>query len=289
MTNTRLPPFTGELSDAVGPTHLGCGDIWAGSSRTAGLLELPGLDAWVHSAPAGTSEAGGDVHYISVCPSCIVSRVALADVSGHGTAVAALGYTLRALMHEYLHAPEQRALMRDLNRAVHTELNEVHYATMVAAGWHDRRGVLVLSNAGHPPPLWYRAGRNAWSWLDTTDAPGRNRPVGVPLGLLADVEYGRVVIKPEPGDLVVLYTDGASEATNESGEELGRDGLLDIARGLDPRSVESFGEELTSALRRFRGAVTASDDESIIVLQRRAPHWGSAPRRLGDAELSLGR
>jgi sigma-B regulation protein RsbU (phosphoserine phosphatase) len=274
MTNARLRPFTGELSDAVRPTRLGCGDIWAGSSRTAGLLELPGLDAWVHSAPAGTSEAGGDVHYVSVCPNCIVSRVALADVSGHGTAVAALGDTLRGLMHEYLHALEQRALMRDLNRAVHTELNEVHYATMVAVGWHGRRAVLVLSNAGHPPPLWYRAARNAWSWLDTTDDPEQDRPVGVPLGLLADVEYGRVVVKPEPGDLVVLYSDGASEATNESAEELGRDGLLDMVRGLDRRSVESFGQELTSALRRFRGGVTASDDESIIVLQRRAPDAG---------------
>ena len=62
MTSARLPPLKREPSDVVRPTRLGCGDIWAGSSRTAGLLELPGLDVWVHSAPAGTSEAGGDVH-----------------------------------------------------------------------------------------------------------------------------------------------------------------------------------------------------------------------------------
>lgn len=261
--------FRGEQSDGVRPTRLGCGDMWSGSSRTSGLLELPGLDSWVHSAPAGTSAAGGDVHYVSVCPACIVSRVALADVSGHGTAVAVLGATLRGLMHQYLHALEQRALMRDLNRAVHAELDDVHYATMVAVGWHDRRAVLVLSNAGHPPPFWYRAARNEWRRLDPTVAPRRDRPAGLPLGLLADVDYGRVVVKPEPGDLVVLYSDGASEATNEAAEELGRDGLLDMARGLDPRSVESFGQELTSALRRFRGGVAAEDDETIIVLQRR--------------------
>jgi phosphoserine phosphatase RsbU/P len=271
MTSARLPPLKREPSNVVRPTRLGCGDIWAGSSRTAGLLELPGLDVWVNSAPAGTSEAGGDVHYVSVCPTCIVSRVALADVSGHGTAVAALGVTLRRLMHQHLHAPDQRALMRDLNRAVHTELDQVHYATMVSVGWHDRRAVLLLSNAGHPPPLWYRAARNEWSWLNATGAPERDRPVGVPLGLLSEVDYGRVVVKPELGDLVVLYSDGASEATNEAAEELGRDGLLDMARGLDRRSVESFGQELTSALCHFRGGVGASDDESIIVLQRRAP------------------
>ena len=50
--------FTSELSDAGRPAWLGCGNVWSGSSRTAGLLALPGLDAWVHSAPAGTSEVG---------------------------------------------------------------------------------------------------------------------------------------------------------------------------------------------------------------------------------------
>ena len=270
MTNVRPAAFTGDLSDAGRPTRLGCGNVWSGSSRTGGLLALPGLDAWVHSAPAGTSEAGGDVQYVSVCPSCIVSRVALADVSGHGTAVAALGDTLRRLMDEHLRTLEQGALMRDLNRAVYAEMSEVHYATMVVAGWHDRRGVLVVSNAGHPPPLWYRAARNAWSWLDTMDVSERARRVGMPLGLFAHVEYGRVVVRPEPGDLVVLYSDGASEAANESAEELGRDGLLDLARRIDRSSAESFGEELTSALHRFRGGVSASDDESIIVLKRHA-------------------
>jgi phosphoserine phosphatase RsbU/P len=269
MIGPQLPAFTGELSDGMRPTRLGCGDIWAGSSRGAGLLQLPGLDAWVHSAPSGTSEAGGDVHYVSVCSTCVVSRVALADVSGHGTAVAALALTLRELMHQYLHVLEQGALMKDLNRAVYTELNQVHYATMIALGWHDRRGALVLSNAGHPPPLWYRAARNEWTWL-TTAHVGHDRPFGIPLGLFADADYGRLVINPEADDLVVLYSDGVSETTNEAAEELGRDGLLDIARGLDRRSAGSFGEQVLSALSRFRGGVPPADDESLIVLRRSA-------------------
>ena len=269
MTSARLPPLKREPSDVVRPTRLGCGDIWAGSSRTAGLLELPGLDVWVHSAPAGTSEAGGDVHYVSVCPTCIVSRVALADVSGHGTAVAALGVTLRRLMHQHLHAPDQRALMRELNRAVHTELDQVHYATMVSVGWHDRRAVLLLSNAGHPPLLWYRAARNEWSWLNATGAPERDRPVGVPLGLLSEVDYGRVVVKPELGDLVVLYSDGASEATNEAAEELGRDGLLDMARGLD--------REISRVLWPGADVGTLSLSRRRRRIGRRVDHRAAAP------------
>ena len=252
-------------------TRLECADTWTGNHRTAALIELPGLVAWVHSTPAGSDDAGGDVHYLSVCPGCIVTRIALADVSGHGKAVVALGEKLGELMQRYLRALEQVPLMRDLNRAVQDELDEVHYATMVAVGWHGRRGLLVVTNAGHPPPFWYRAARDEWSWLETPHASERDRPAGVPLGLLADISYDRLVVRPRPGDLVVLYSDGASEATNEAGTELGRDGLLNIARALDLSSAETFGRQLAHGIRSFREGVAAPDDETVIVLQLVAP------------------
>jgi phosphoserine phosphatase RsbU/P len=249
------------------PRRLECADTWAGNERAASLVQLPGLVAWVHSVPAGPDDAGGDVHYLSVCPSCIVSRIALADVSGHGLAVRALGEALRELMQRYLRALEQVGLMRDLNQAVQQSLDDVHYATMVAVGWHGRRGLLVATNAGHPPPLWYRAGRHEWSWLETQRASERGRPAGLPLGLFPDITYARTVIKPQVGDLVVLYTDGVSEAINPSGTELGRDGLINMAGALEPSSAEAFGTSLASALSSFRGDVDSTDDETIIVLQ----------------------
>src|SRR5688572_18703238 len=193
--------------------QLVCAEIAAGNERTASLLELPGLAAWVHSVPVGPVDAGGDVHYVSLCPSCIVSRIALADVSGHGQGVAALGEKLRELMQRYLTEMEQVALMRDLNQAVREEFDEVHYATMVAVGWHSSRGLLVMTNAGHPPPLLYRAARQEWNCLETQRASERERPAGIPLGLLADISYDRKVVKLQSGDLVVLYSDGASETT----------------------------------------------------------------------------
>src|SRR3954469_11121900 len=114
------------------PYRLRCAETWASNQGASSAADLPGLRVWVHSTPFGSDDAGGDVHYISVCPSCIVSRIALADVSGHGGAVAALSDTLRELMQKYLTALEQAGLMRDLNEAVGAELDGVHYATMVA-------------------------------------------------------------------------------------------------------------------------------------------------------------
>jgi phosphoserine phosphatase RsbU/P len=249
-------------------TQIACARTWAGSERVASLLELPGLLAWVHSMPAGLSKVGGDVHYVSVCPCCVVSRVALADVSGHGNAVSILARELGQLMQRYLPELEHEGLMRDLNRAVQEGLDGVHYATMVAVGWHNERSSLSLANAGHPIPCVFEAESKQWTWLEINPEPRRERPVGVPLGLFACADYDRTAVKLEVGDLVLLYSDGVTEATNPAGDELGPDGLMNLVRELDCGSAESLGVQLTSALCSFRGGAEAADDETIIVLER---------------------
>jgi phosphoserine phosphatase RsbU/P len=178
--------------------------------------------------------------------------------------------SVHELMRRHLTALEQGAFMRDLNDEVQ-RLDGVHYATMVALGWHGRRGLLELSNAGHPPPCLFRAAPGEWSWLEgrRVGEPG-GVPVGAPLGLLASVEYERCVLRPQEGDLLVLYSDGISEATNPGGEELGRDGLMEMVRAFEPGSAEAVGVQLTAALRTFCGGQVPADDQTIIVLQRTA-------------------
>jgi sigma-B regulation protein RsbU (phosphoserine phosphatase) len=85
---------------------------------------------------------------------------------------------------------------------------------------------------------------------------------------LANASYPRIIVKPEPDDLIVLYSDGVSEATNPEGTELGRDDLMTLARTLDPSSAETLGTQLLEAVTAFRGRQAPEDDETIIVLQR---------------------
>jgi len=249
------------------PHRLKCAETWAGNEGASSVADLPGLRVWVHSRPFGSDNAGGDVHYVSVCPSCLVSRIALADVSGHGQAVVSLSTKLGELMHTYLESLEQASLMRDLNEAVITELDGVHYATMVAVGFHARRGLLVMTNAGHPPAFGYRANRREWSWFDATPAGEGVRVSGTPLGLLPNVSYNRTIMKPDPGDLIVLYSDGVSEATNPAGTEFGRDNLMMAARELNPSAAETVGPQLVEAVTAFRQERAPEDDETLIVLQ----------------------
>ena len=249
------------------PHRLKCAETWTGNQGASSVVELPGLRAWVHSTPFGPDEAGGDVHYVSVCPSCIVSRIALADVSGHGSAVVSLSTKLQELMQKYLTALEQTSLMRDLNDAM-GELDGVHYATMVAVGFHARRGLLVMTNAGHPPALWYRATRGEWNWFEPQLPADRPDVRGTPLGLLPHVSYDRKIVKPDAGDLIVLYSDGVSEATDPADNELGRDALMTLAQECDPSAADTFGTQLVEAVTAFRGGRPPEDDETIIVLGR---------------------
>jgi sigma-B regulation protein RsbU (phosphoserine phosphatase) len=134
-------------------------------------------------------------------------------------------------------------------------------------GWHAHSGLLVVTNAGHPPPMWYQAARGEWSWLEIDREREQGKVAGTPLGLLEDVQYERQVVKLRPGDLVVLYSDGLSEATNQAGAELGRDGLMDIAQGLDSHSAAAFGDQLATAVSLFRQGVEPADDQTLIVLR----------------------
>jgi sigma-B regulation protein RsbU (phosphoserine phosphatase) len=247
------------------PGRLSCGQTWSGSGITSGVMMLPGLEVWVQSVPAGAAHAGGDVHYLSNCPQCIVSRIALADVSGHGDQVAAFADALRHLMIKHLSALDQEALMRELNRVARFALGSFRYATMLALGWHSRKGLLVITNAGHPPPMWYRAALKSWTWLDIDRRSVK--AAGVPLGLLEEMQYLRRVIKLQEDDLVVLYSDGASEALNNAGIELGRDGLMSLAGECDLQSAAACGTGLAQSLLSFRGGGSAQDDQTVIVLR----------------------
>jgi phosphoserine phosphatase RsbU/P len=267
------------------PRRLACAETWSSNERTASLVELPGLTAWVHCIPAGQGYAGGDVHFVSVCPSCIVSRIALADVSGHGQTVGVFGERLRELMQRYLLDLEQIALMRDLNQVARAELGGGHYATMVAFGFHGRRGLAVMTNAGHPPPLWHRVSRDKWSWLETKRSSERGRAAGVPLGLVADATYDRLVVKPQAGDLLVLHSDGVCETMNPGGTELGREDLINMVRSLDSSSAETLGTQLISALRVFRGNAEPLDDVTIIVFRRNDSDGAYVEFRGGEMEV----
>lgn len=224
--------------------------------------------AWVYSTAAGPSKEGGDVHYLSVCRRCVLSRVALADVSGHGAAVASFAAHLSVLMERHLHEIKQLPLMSDLSSAVRQALGSEHYATMVAMAWHGNWSVVSFSNAGHPAPLWFSSSRREWIWLESGCAPLSTHLLDLPLGLLDGSSYDALALKSKPGDFFMLYSDGISEALDPNGNELGRHGLMNLVQSLDRTSAEQFGSQLVTAIDGFRAGAAPLDDQTVIVIKR---------------------
>jgi sigma-B regulation protein RsbU (phosphoserine phosphatase) len=100
--------------------------------------------------------------------------------------------------------------------------------------------------------------------------------------LIPGTDYRQTVVTLEPGDLLVLYTDGITEAENEAGQDLGRDRLLEWARQAPANSPQAMGEALLQGLHSFRGG-GRNDDETLLVLQREKE---SFPLMLGEVATS---
>src|SRR6202162_143661 len=94
MPETNNEPVAGRKP----AQQMTCMEVWGGSQLTTRRVEMGGLDAWVYSKPFGDAERGGDVYYASSCATGRINRLLLADVSGHGDAVAAMAADLRRLM-----------------------------------------------------------------------------------------------------------------------------------------------------------------------------------------------
>ncbi len=282
-------PLTEPVSHQQRPQpSLGCVGVWSGNREAAFKGELPGLATWVYSVPLESSKGGGDVHYLSVCDEGRLSRIALADVSGHGAGVDNVAQSLLGLMHRYIDTWDQSDLMRDLGWAFGQAQEDSQYATAIVLGFHRELGQIAYTNAGHPAPLWFHAGEKRWGVLAEDKAPGA-APSDLPLGLIPGTEYQQTFAILGPGDLLILYTDGMIEAENHAGEQLGAERLLEMAKGLPTDSPEAAGRSLLSKVYKFSGGLRAIDDETLIVLQRvpSLPLQDCGENRQGLAECGL--
>lgn len=142
--------------------RLACFQLWGGNSKAGHPIELPGLQGWISCTPFGHTAAGGDVYYVSVCSKGQVSRIALADVAGHGESASSVAERLRHVLDQHSDNWDQSALMRELNEAFKRDATGVQFATAVFLGFYVGTGELVFTNAGHLPLLWHHAETGAW-------------------------------------------------------------------------------------------------------------------------------
>jgi sigma-B regulation protein RsbU (phosphoserine phosphatase) len=159
-------------------------------------------------------------------------------------------------------------LIRRLNESILKGGAHSRFATAFVASFYRETGELLFTNAGHMPPLWYRSASREWSLLQES-TPYSKDIQDLPLGMIEGTSYSQTGVQLDPGDLLLLYTDGISEAEDAAGEQLGLAGLLALARALPVESPAAAAQALLSAVAKFRGSAPREDDETIVALERR--------------------
>lgn len=256
-------------SGATAPVRMQCMEVWGGTEFAERQVELTGLDACVYSRPHGDARGGGDVYYLSSCASGRISRVLIADVAGHGEGAWQLGRSLRDLMRKNINYISQARLVRSINEQYNRLSKGSRFATALVGTYFAPRQSFVLSTAGHPLPLVYRAANRDWSELPLLAARDR-APAGLsdaPLGIFDQTNYGQFKLKLAPGDLVLCFSDGLAELPASAGGIVGTQGLLQTLRELDVSRPEGL---IRNLLERVAGAVAAAhlrDDITIVLLR----------------------
>jgi serine phosphatase RsbU (regulator of sigma subunit) len=218
------------------------------------IPDLPGLELAAFSQPARI--VGGDYfdffQFQDHSPGFVI-----ADVMGKGVAasllMASLHASLRILVTEEKDPCE---VVRRLNHLFVHNINLTKFVTLFLARYEPDSRTLNYCNAGHNPPLLLRNRKS--SWLNSTSPA---------IGLVENFQFASAQINLVPGDLLLLYTDGVTEARNSGEEEFGTDRLAEI---LSANSGSSARELVTSVRRKiqeFTDGGAVDDDTTIVAVK----------------------
>jgi len=214
--------------------------------------EIKGLEAAISLRPARL--ISGDIYDVYEHRDG-QTVITMGDVSGKGAAAALYGSLMSGLLRTL--APRRRRpaeLLRALNDALIERKVEARYVTLCVLLWDPATGQIVMANAGALPPMICRGAEIL-----------KLRVEGVPIGLLDSREYEEVPFQTQPGDVIVLYSDGITDHENAAGAEYGRGRLAGFVRGNCWRAPAELIAGIFEDLDRFN--TEAFDDQTVFVMK----------------------
>ena len=224
---------------------------------------FPELAGWEFAAAyEAAREVGGDFYDVfRLRDRAGEVGLVVADVTGKGIASALLMADARALVHAAADtSPDPAETLGRVNRILVAERAVSLFITVFHATLDGTTGILRYASAGHDPTLIVRAS----GALEIADAPGAL------IGMLPDAGLEWRETRLEPGDAVIAYTDGITEARDPAGGFYGEDRLNDLAAALAGRPAAEIVGAIVDDVRRFRGAAEPSDDLTLLVARRLA-------------------
>jgi len=182
----------------------------------------------------------------------------IADVSGKGLGAALLTTMLQGALSGMKMGADPAGVFNHINRFLceHSEVGR--YATMFF-GILDRQGRFEFINAGHPSPLLVRAGEVAEAFTEG----------GFPVGLIPDAGYVASCVMLEPGDTLVLYSDGVTEATDPDEQMFGISRLRELLLGQYEAPLEALQKTILESVRVFSRGASQADDITLVLARYR--------------------
>jgi serine phosphatase RsbU (regulator of sigma subunit)/pSer/pThr/pTyr-binding forkhead associated (FHA) protein len=219
--------------------------------------ELP-LTGWFRAAAASipSREVGGDYYDLRPIAPDVWAAV-VADVSGKGVSAALLAALLQgAFLLGAEAALPTEVMMSRVNHFLNDRTQGEKYATAICCSIR-RDGVLRWVNAGHPRPYLIRRSGGA----------SRLASTGLPLGMLNVARYEVLEERLAPGDRILIFSDGLSEAENDAGEFFDRAALAQFIADHRDDDLEELRVALERAVAEFTGTPVPADDVTIVVLE----------------------
>jgi|SRR5579863_42902 sigma-B regulation protein RsbU (phosphoserine phosphatase) len=207
-------------------------------------------------------QVGGDYYdFLELAPGRL--GLVLADIAGKGFSGALLMANLQAnLRSQYAMAIDDLPqLLNSVNRLFYESTDEASYATFFFADYDDSSGKIRYANCGHLPPLLLRAG-------ESTQSAERLHSTCTVMGLFESWQCEIAEVQLAPGDLLVLYTDGITEAENSDEEEFGESRLLDTLGRHSHLPVQPLLQAVVEAVRQFSGGSEQQDDITLVIARR---------------------
>jgi serine phosphatase RsbU (regulator of sigma subunit) len=218
--------------------------------------QIPGIELAATNIPA--REVGGDFYdYVPVQDG--LWGLTIADVSGKGMAAAIfMGLSRTIVRASTTGNPSVKTAIQHANELICRDSRSGMFVTLFYAILDASHKNLHYVNAGHNPPFLFRSGTDDIIRLETK---------GIPLGVTEEIDIEEKELAVRKNDVLVLYTDGVTEAVNEKEEEFGKDRLIQVILEHRALTAHDMIEKVTDALMAFSGSQPQFDDITLMILK----------------------
>jgi sigma-B regulation protein RsbU (phosphoserine phosphatase) len=229
------------------------------------MPQVPGFDIDARYEPS--QKVSGDFFDVFALGSGRLG-VAVADVSGKGIAGSLLMAICRTTLRQVAaHHDSPARVLGAVNRILTGDLREGMFITVTYAVLDATANTVVFARAGHELPLIGRHDDVTGSYLTEFV-----ESEGMPIGMVDSEFFERVIVdqmRPlPPGETLVLYTDGITEAPNSEGKEFGGSRLADVLKSLHSKSAKEINDGVLEGVKRFAGGDLRRDDYTLVTVKR---------------------